>query len=61
MQHYAAFHLGLYCLQKYPFRGFPEYKGSRETIGKSGTMPSTSLHPVLEEHKGSHSKETSAV
>ena len=22
MQHDAAFHLGLYCLQKYPFRGF---------------------------------------
>ena len=27
MQHYAAFHLGLHCLQKYSFRGFPEYKG----------------------------------
>ena len=26
MQHYAAFHLGLRCLQKYSFRGFPEYK-----------------------------------
>ena len=22
MQHYAAFHLGLHCLQKYSFRGF---------------------------------------
>ena len=22
MQHYAAFHLGLYCLQKYSFRSF---------------------------------------
>ena len=22
MKHYAAFHLGLRCLQKYPFRGF---------------------------------------
>ena len=22
MQHYAAFHLGLQCLQKYSFRGF---------------------------------------
>ena len=22
MQHYAAFHLGLYCLEKYSFRGF---------------------------------------
>ena len=27
MQHYAAFHLGLHCLQKCPFKGFPEYKG----------------------------------
>ena len=27
MQHYAAFHLGLHFLQKYSFRGFPEYKG----------------------------------
>ena len=27
MQNYAAFHLGLHCLQKYSFRGFPEYKG----------------------------------
>ena len=27
MQHYAAFHLGLHCLQKYSFKGFPEYKG----------------------------------
>ena len=24
MQHYAAFHLGLHCLQKYLFRGFPK-------------------------------------
>ena len=23
MQHYAAFHLGLRCLQMYSFRGFP--------------------------------------
>ena len=27
MQHYAAFHLGLYCLQKYSFRGFTNMKG----------------------------------
>ena len=27
MQHYAAFHLGLHCLQKYSFRGFPNAKG----------------------------------
>ena len=27
MQHYAAFHLGLHCLPKYPFRGFQNTKG----------------------------------
>ena len=27
MWHYAAFHLGLHCLQKYSFRGFPNTKG----------------------------------
>ena len=27
MQHYAAFHLGLHCLQKYSLMGFPKYKG----------------------------------
>ena len=27
MQHYAAFHLGLHCLQKYPLRGFLNTKG----------------------------------
>ena len=26
MQHGAAFHQGLHCLPKYPFRGFPVYK-----------------------------------
>ena len=26
MPHYAAFHLGLHCLLKYPFRGFPYTK-----------------------------------
>ena len=26
MQHYAAFYLGLHCLQKYLFRGFPSTK-----------------------------------
>ena len=29
MQHYAAFYLVLHCLQKYSFRGFPEFKGLR--------------------------------
>ena len=27
MQQYAAFHLGLHCLQKYLFRGFLSTKG----------------------------------
>ena len=27
MQHYAAFHLGLQCLQQYSFRGFSNTKG----------------------------------
>ena len=27
MQHYAAFHLGLHCLPKYPFRGLNSTKG----------------------------------
>ena len=27
MLHYAAFHEGLHCLSKYPFRGFPFSKG----------------------------------
>ena len=27
MQHYATFHLGLHCLQKFLFRGFPNTKG----------------------------------
>ena len=27
MQHYAAFHMGLHCFQKYSFRGFPNTKG----------------------------------
>ena len=35
MQHYATFHQGLHCLQKYLLRGFCEYKGLKEngTIG----------------------------
>ena len=36
MQHYAAFQLCLYCLQKYSFRGFKnlEYKGLKNNIVK---------------------------
>ena len=29
MQHCAEFHLGLHCLQKYPFSGFSNTKGLR--------------------------------
>ena len=32
MQHYAAFHLGLHCLPKYPFWGFPVYNGLRNEL-----------------------------
>ena len=32
--HYAAFHLGLHCLLKYPFRGFWSKKGLIITSGK---------------------------
>ena len=30
MQHFAAFHLSLYCLQKYWFRGFPRIQRDKE-------------------------------
>ena len=33
MQHYAAFHLGLHCLQNYPFRDFPNTKDINELSG----------------------------
>ena len=33
MQHHAAFHQVLHCLQKYSFRGFPEYKGLLKSSG----------------------------
>ena len=32
MQHYAAFHLGLHCLPKYPFMRFQFTKGFRKKI-----------------------------
>ena len=32
MQHHTAFHLGLHCLQKNLFRGFPEYKGLKYRV-----------------------------
>ena len=38
MQHYAAFHLGLHCLQKYPFREFPNTKANSITWSHSLVM-----------------------
>ena len=35
MQHYAAFHLSLHCLQKYSFRG---YKGLTLTFYNAGYL-----------------------
>ena len=32
MLHYAAFHLGLHCLQKYPLLGFPYTKGKNKIL-----------------------------
>ena len=32
MQHYAVFHLGLYCLQKKFVQGCPKYKGLLEFL-----------------------------
>ena len=34
MQHYAAFHLGLHCLTKYPFRGF-QYTFTKGPLSKN--------------------------
>ena len=38
MQHYAAFHLGLYCLPKYRFRGFQYTKGYSSKIRSTSTI-----------------------
>ena len=43
MQHYAAFHLGLYSLQKYSFLGFPEYKGLLIAFVRYSPLRRTSL------------------
>ena len=36
MQHYAAFHQGLHSLPKYPFMGFPAYKGFLASVFRIG-------------------------
>ena len=38
MQHYAAFHLDLHCLQKYSFRDFQNTKGKKKTQSKVKIM-----------------------
>ena len=40
MQHYAAFHLGLHCLQKYSFRGSPNTKKLKIKKTKTKIDPS---------------------
>ena len=45
MQHYAAFHLGLHCLQNYSFRGFPKYQGLTFWFGiKMVSLYVSSIH-----------------
>ena len=44
MQHYAAFHLGLHCLQKYSFRGFPNTNGYESVIIFQVTVISQAQH-----------------
>ena len=43
MQHNAAFHLGLHCLRKYPFRGFLSTMGQVKDLGLIGR---TVLHQL---------------
>ena len=45
MLHYEAFHLGLHCLPKYPFRGFQSLKGS-----KQGTCNGIPVNIDLQSH-----------
>ena len=45
MQHNAAFHLGLHCLSKCPFRGF------QYTKGKVNEVVLYSLHSMPSRHK----------
>ena len=50
MQHYAAFHLSLQCLQKYPFRGFPNTKGLGNAMiryGKCSKISNTTLSLLI--------------
>ena len=48
MQHYAAFHLDLQCLPKYPFKGFKITKGEREAFGQLRKVTKSSeLVPIF--------------
>ena len=44
MQHYAAFHLGLHCLEKYSFRGFPVNKWAKMLLVTLQTRNLRNLH-----------------
>ena len=44
MQHDAAFHLGLHCLQKYYFRGFPNTKGFNSRLRGNKRMVAAGLN-----------------
>ena len=54
MPHYAAFHLGLRCLPKYLFRGFPSLKGkhacmrgSRKFCQRGSNSDNVLLHYLI--------------
>ena len=50
MQHHAAFHMGLHCLPKYPFRGF-QYANLRFNTWVCSYMGLCLLkHDMLEEY-----------
>ena len=50
MQHYAAFHLGLHCLPKYPFRGFQYTNGSFLFRSMMQMVGANSSHPGEMQH-----------
>ena len=47
MQHYAALHLGLHCLPKYPFRGFQNTKGKCMALLQANVSGSYLFSPGL--------------
>ena len=47
MQHNAAFHQGLHCMQKYSFSGFPNTKGVKSTVFMLNNWTARSVQTVL--------------